>query len=493
MRKKVKSVPKEEATDVMTEPKPKAKKKRRTGSPRIITSEVVLVDVGNLAAFAGNPRRGSVSLIMDSLKENGQYRPLVVRKSTMEVLAGNHTLLAAKKLGWKKVAVTYVDVDENEAKKIVLADNRTNDMATYDTTLLANILDSIPDPIGTGFDDSDVKAILASIEDDANSTLSDIRDIIRPDVESLVDVTTHDGDVILDEDPVDVQLEGESAGLVEDDGKDEGPTSPFEDDNVDHRVGVFSLPKPEEVSYERSNTFHIPPLVKSMLMKPDELPPNLLAWAGSATKDWPDEDQWWLYNVNIDSTSGMKDTSKMITSFYAYDEYFINWWNDPQLHVGRALNTGVKYSVMPDFSQWADDIRITSMQNLYMNYWLARYMQDAGLKIIPNLSWRFCDEWYFDNVVKTAYPKGAPLVSVQIQTFDKNMTQDERDMTGKFLRESVDHIGPEMIMVYANNQGQDFARKYLAGSDVDIFPVRTRLDALSAQAKKRSKKKKVAL
>ena len=47
-----------------------------------------------------NPRRGDVQAIADSLRVNGHFRPIVVNKGThtgrpMEVLAGNHTIMAA--------------------------------------------------------------------------------------------------------------------------------------------------------------------------------------------------------------------------------------------------------------------------------------------------------------------------------------------------------------------------------------------------------------
>jgi hypothetical protein len=92
-----------------------------------------------LMLFAGNARRGDVPAIAESLAQNGQYKPVVVNVGTTtgrpdEVLVGNHTLLAARSLGWESIDVCYVDVDETQAKRIVLADNRLSDRATYDQT-----------------------------------------------------------------------------------------------------------------------------------------------------------------------------------------------------------------------------------------------------------------------------------------------------------------------------------------------------------------------
>src|SRR5690348_7019419 len=95
---------------------------RRTDRSELGTAQVA---VSELKPYPGNPRRGDVNSIRQSLEVNGQYRPIVVNRPTMEVLAGNHTLAAAKGLGWTEIAVTFIDADPERARRIVLADNRT--------------------------------------------------------------------------------------------------------------------------------------------------------------------------------------------------------------------------------------------------------------------------------------------------------------------------------------------------------------------------------
>ena len=58
------------------------------------------IPINSIENHPRNIRQGDVGAISQSLKENGQYRPIVVQKSTGYVLAGNHTLKAAKALGW---------------------------------------------------------------------------------------------------------------------------------------------------------------------------------------------------------------------------------------------------------------------------------------------------------------------------------------------------------------------------------------------------------
>jgi len=116
-----------------------------------------------LKEYPGNPRKGDIDKIAESLKANGQYKPIVVQKSTNFVLVGNHTLKAIKKLGWDFVDAVILDVDDVEAKRIVLADNRTSDGSTYDYMLLNEMLMSLPDLEGTGYDKAALDQLINTV------------------------------------------------------------------------------------------------------------------------------------------------------------------------------------------------------------------------------------------------------------------------------------------------------------------------------------------
>lgn len=132
--------------------------------------------LNDLNTHHNNPRRGNIPAIAESLRVHGQFRPLVVNAGTHtgrpnEVLAGNHTLLAAFDLEGTDHAFTeldcyVIDVDEDEATRIVLADNRTSDLGSYDDEVLAELLDSLDDDLsGTGYDDDDLADLMAELEE----------------------------------------------------------------------------------------------------------------------------------------------------------------------------------------------------------------------------------------------------------------------------------------------------------------------------------------
>lgn len=120
--------------------------------------------IDSLDPYPANPRRGSIDAIKESLQSNGLYRPIVVNSRNRQILAGNHTWRAARELGWSTIAVSFVDVDDEAAARIVLADNRTNDLAGYDEAALVDLLVELPELTGTGFDRDDLDRLLAEID-----------------------------------------------------------------------------------------------------------------------------------------------------------------------------------------------------------------------------------------------------------------------------------------------------------------------------------------
>lgn len=129
----------------------------------------LVVPIGSVRPYGDNPREGDVGAICVSLERNGQYRPIVVNERDGQILAGNHTWKAAVQLGWDEIAATFVDVDDETARRIVLVDNRSNDVASYDEYALVELLEEIVAEqgvnglVGTGFDGDDLDELLRDL------------------------------------------------------------------------------------------------------------------------------------------------------------------------------------------------------------------------------------------------------------------------------------------------------------------------------------------
>lgn len=135
----------------------------------VLDGPVVSVPVDTLIPHPRNARMGDIGAIVESIRAHGLYRPLVVQRSTNTVLAGNHTLAAVKALEWTEVPVQYVDVTDDEGLRILLVDNRTNDLASYDDAALAELLTDLATAseaalAGTGFTGDDLDQLLRDLE-----------------------------------------------------------------------------------------------------------------------------------------------------------------------------------------------------------------------------------------------------------------------------------------------------------------------------------------
>ena len=131
--------------------------------------EYTIVDINSIKSHPKNVRQGDIGAISESLKAHGQYRPIVVDKRTNCILAGNHTWKAAKSLGWTQISAGFVETkDDDEALRILLADNRTTDLASYDDTELANLLKQLAETdeglLGTAFDGDALDQLLMDLE-----------------------------------------------------------------------------------------------------------------------------------------------------------------------------------------------------------------------------------------------------------------------------------------------------------------------------------------
>ena len=105
-----------------------------------------LHDIKNLDAISG------------SLTVYGQQKPVVVRRETGVVVAGNGTVAAARALGWTHLAAVVSDMDAATAAGFSVADNRASDLSYFDGPALDKLLREV----STGGDER-LDAMLAEL------------------------------------------------------------------------------------------------------------------------------------------------------------------------------------------------------------------------------------------------------------------------------------------------------------------------------------------
>lgn len=139
------------------------------------------VPLDELIEHPRNPRKGDDASVGESIDSNGFYGAIVVQRSTRHVLAGHTRRRALLKRGDTTGPVFWLDVDDETALRVLLADNRTAELAEWDDELLAATLrDLAGTPLGfegSGFDEAALAALLDTqrpeIDDDESDSESE--------------------------------------------------------------------------------------------------------------------------------------------------------------------------------------------------------------------------------------------------------------------------------------------------------------------------------
>ncbi|AFZ67087.1 DNA modification methylase [Deinococcus peraridilitoris] len=134
---------------------------------RIINQEHALVRPEQLQPHPRNPNLGDVDAIAESIKANGFYGAIIAQRSTGCILVGHHRHQAARRQGATHIPVIWVDVTDAQAIRILLADNRTAELAERNEEMLAQILQDLAGDdgglSGTGYDTDDLGELLVSL------------------------------------------------------------------------------------------------------------------------------------------------------------------------------------------------------------------------------------------------------------------------------------------------------------------------------------------
>jgi ParB-like chromosome segregation protein Spo0J len=146
------------------------------------------VAIKSLVPDPANARKHSsknLEAIANSLTRFGQRRPLVVTGDSI-VIAGNGTLEAAKSLGWTEIAVTRTPRgwDYETARAYALADNRTAELAEWDSQVLVDQLLEL-DAVGWDVSELGFESLTPPTEGDPGDAFAALPDGDRADATQM--------------------------------------------------------------------------------------------------------------------------------------------------------------------------------------------------------------------------------------------------------------------------------------------------------------------
>ncbi len=129
---------------------------------------IEMVQVESLHPDPANVRRHSprnIAAIKASLQRFGQQKPIVVDAQGV-IRAGNGAFEAARQLGWRRIQVIRTDLSGPDAIAYAIADNRSAELAQWDSPALAEQIAALEAPlqVAAGFADDEVKTLLDAVE-----------------------------------------------------------------------------------------------------------------------------------------------------------------------------------------------------------------------------------------------------------------------------------------------------------------------------------------
>jgi DNA modification methylase len=138
----------------------------------------------------------NIDAIVASLRKFGQQHPIVIDSKGI-ILSGNGRYMAAVKLGWSDIKVVESSLTGSAATAYAIADNRTAELAEWDTTALAETLRALQseefDTDAAGYSDVEIDALVEGL---GSELLGADKEVVEDTIpEPPVDPITKAGDL----------------------------------------------------------------------------------------------------------------------------------------------------------------------------------------------------------------------------------------------------------------------------------------------------------
>lgn len=205
-----------------------------------------------------------------------------------------------------------------------------------------------------------------------------------------------------------------------------------------------------DVIFESSLPYGFPGLREDRLLRLDD---SVQVWIGD--NDDGHSVYWWVWDSEPVRNL---PPERMVICFYTDDYRFERVFANPAKHATKFLNAGIGGLVMPNFSMYWDMPQIMRLWNRYRSLWLARYMQEAGILVMPEVQLSVQD----GELCWVGIPSGADVAT----QFHTKMSTGVLAAKLNFLQEVVGHIQPRRLFVYVDKQYVDAIRRTNLETDV---------------------------
>jgi DNA modification methylase len=160
------------------------------------------VPIDSISQDPANLRRHgerNLDSIVASLRKFGQQHPIVIDVNGT-ILSGNGRYEAAKRLGWTEISVVTSALKGSDATAYAIADNRTAELAEWDSTALAETLRALQSEDyeieAAGYNDDEINKLIEGLGDDLIGSGKEQSEIIEDEIpEPPAEPITKPGDL----------------------------------------------------------------------------------------------------------------------------------------------------------------------------------------------------------------------------------------------------------------------------------------------------------
>ena len=146
--------------------------------------------------------------------------------------------------------------------------------------------------------------------------------------------------------------------------------------------------------------------------------------------------------IGFNYAKSTKDCEGKGVHFFLDDYQFCRLWSNIDRYIPMLQR--FRYVMSPDFSTYTDFPKVMQIYNHYCKHWCAAYMQEAGIQVIPTISWSTPDsyDWCFDGE-----PEGG---TVAVSSVGCMNSKEKKALFLAGYEEMVRRLQPETIIFYGS-------------------------------------------
>lgn len=146
--------------------------------------------------------------------------------------------------------------------------------------------------------------------------------------------------------------------------------------------------------------------------------------------------------IGFNYAKSTKDCEGKGVHFFLDDYQFCRLWSNIDRYIPMLQR--FRYVMSPDFSTYTDFPKVMQIYNHYRKHWCAAYMQEAGIQVIPTISWSTPDsyDWCFDGE-----PEGG---TVAVSSVGCMNSKEKKALFLAGDEEMVRRLQPETIIFYGS-------------------------------------------